>query len=80
MTSGFFNFLFALINLITKGPGNADELKNFKTFYLFFLIIFIIIFFNEIYRIINEIHRIINEIHRSKPKPTSVASENVLAI
>ena len=35
---------------------------------------------NEIHRIINEIHRIINEIHRSKPKPTSVASENVLAI
>ena len=29
---------------------------------------------------VNEIHRIINEIHRSKPKPTSVASENVLAI
>ena len=35
---------------------------------------------NEIHKIINEIHRIINEIHRSKPKPTSVASENVLAI
>ena len=31
-------------------------------------------------KIINEIHRIINEIHRSKPKPTGVASENVLAI
>ena len=52
MTSGFFNFLFALINLITKGPGDADELKK-----IFF-------FFNDIYRIINEIHRIINEIHR----------------
>ena len=28
----------------------------------------------------NEIHRIINEIHRSKPKPTSVASEKVVEI
>ena len=66
MTSGFFNFLFALINLITNGPGNANKLKKFKNFFFFF-------FFFEIYRIINEIHR-------SKPKPTSVASENVLAI
>ena len=72
--------------MITKGPGNADELKKFKNF--FFIFIFILIFYfneihriiNEIHRIINEIHRIINEIHRSKPKPTSVASENVLAI
>ena len=73
MTSGYFNFLFALINFITKGLGNADKLKKLKNFLLLF-------FFNEIHRIINEIHRIINEIHRSKPKPTSVASENVLAI
>ena len=29
---------------------------------------------------VNEIHRIINEIHKSKPKPTSVASEKVVAI
>ena len=29
---------------------------------------------------VNEIHRIINEIHRSKPKPTSVASEKVVAL
>ena len=35
---------------------------------------------HEINKIINEIHKINNEIHRSKPKPTSVASENVLAI
>ena len=35
---------------------------------------------NEIHRIINEIHRFINEIHRSKPKPTSVASEKVVGI
>ena len=81
MTSGYFNFLFALINLITKGSGNADELKKCKKIFYFFY------FFNEfhknineIHRIINEIHRIINEIHKSKPKPTSVASENVLAI
>ena len=59
--------------MITKGLGNADELKKLKNFFYFY-------FFNEIYRIINEIHRIINEIHRSEPKPTSVASENVLAI
>ena len=78
MTSGIFNFLFALINLITNGPGNANELKKFKNFFFFFFFLFF--FFNEIHRFINEIHRIINEIHRSKPKPTSVASENVLAI
>ena len=29
---------------------------------------------------VNEIHRIINEIHRSKPKPTSVASEKVVTL
>ena len=63
--------------MITKGPGNANELKKF---YLFINFIYLFFFFNEIHRIINEIHRIINDIHRSKPKPTSVASENVLAI
>ena len=80
MTSGFFNFLFPLINLITNGPGNANKLKKFELFYLFIYLFIYFFFFNEIHRIIKEIHRIINEIHRSKPKPTSVASENVLAI
>ena len=35
---------------------------------------------NEIHKFINEIHRFINEIHRSKPKPTSVASEKAVGI
>ena len=41
MTSGFFNFLFALINLITKGPGNANELKKIFIFIFIFLMRFI---------------------------------------
>ena len=41
MTSGFFNFLFALISLITKGPGNANKLKNYLFIYFFFLMRFI---------------------------------------
>ena len=68
--------------MITKGSGNADELNKFKNFFFFFFFFFNEIhkISNEIHRIINEIHRIINEIPRSKPKPTSVASENDLAI
>ena len=88
MTSGYFNFLFALIYSITKGPGITDELKKLENFFflnflfIFFLLVYLILqrIINEIHRIINEIHRFINEIHRLKPKPTSVASEKAVGI
>ena len=65
----FFFFFFFFVTLFNKLDNEtAGECRSteeiLKLFFFFF----------------NEIHRIINEIHRSKPKPTSVASENVLAI
>ena len=47
MTSGYFNFLFALIYSITKGPGITDELKKLKNFFIYlFIYLFFIGLFN----------------------------------
>ena len=62
MTSGFFNFLFALINLITKGLGNGNKLKKLKNF--FFILFFLMTFLELLMRFIELLMRFIELLMR----------------